>query len=357
MHTLRAKNVHTILPIAMGYLKHMGTSAPSRNGAVLQSWEPVATIYENPEQRVIFHDWRDANPFFHFYESLWMLSGRRDVNPLTRYVKRMASFSDDGKTFNAAYGYRWRAARAWGAEYVSKDGKEHEHFPWERDQLIEIAQLLRTDHTTRQCVLQIWNHELDLGTQTKDHACNIAVTFQIDPDDVLNMVVFCRSNDIIWGCYGANAVHFSMLHEYMARRIGVLVGTYTQISVNWHAYTEVFDPMYEKMMRSEKPISADEMVIRKNPYDEDVESYPISDGILDQTWDEDCRNFVTDDGKLPEKAAFKNMFFLDVAWPIVRAHGIYKDYNDIGVAIAALDDCRASDWRRACQEWLERRRQ
>jgi thymidylate synthase len=354
MHILRAKNVHMILPYAMGHLKHLGTPAPSRNGAVLQLWEPVATIYENPEQRVIFHEWRDANPFFHFYESLWMLSGRRDVSPLTRYVKRMASFSDDGETFNAAYGHRWRAARAWTGE----DHPSYAH-SWERDQLLEIAQLLKKDHTTRQCVLQIWNHELDLGTKTKDHACNIAVTFQIDPDDVLNMVVFCRSNDIIWGCYGANAVHFSMLHEYMARRIGVLVGTYTQISVNWHAYREVFDPMFEKMTQLDVDISTTDlgMIIRQNPYDTDVEAYPLSDGILDSTWDEDCRHFVTDDGKLPTKYGYKNPFFVEVAWPIVRAHDIYKDHRDIGTAIAALDECQATDWRKACHEWLERRRQ
>ena len=41
----------------------------------------------------------------------------------------------------------------------------------------------------------------------------------------LQMTVHCRSNDIIWGTYGANAVHFSILQEYVAARIGVDLGT------------------------------------------------------------------------------------------------------------------------------------
>jgi len=52
------------------------------------------------------------------------------------------------------------------------------------------------------------------------------------------MVVFNRSNDMVWGCYGANAVHFSFLHEFIGRSTGLPLGTYTQVSVNLHAYID-----------------------------------------------------------------------------------------------------------------------
>ena len=49
------------------------TRHESRNGPVLVIEEPVTVCYENPNERVLFNTRRDANPFFHLFESLWML--------------------------------------------------------------------------------------------------------------------------------------------------------------------------------------------------------------------------------------------------------------------------------------------
>jgi hypothetical protein len=50
---------------------------------------------------------RDANPFFHVMETLWMLAGRNDLPWLVRFNKRFASYSDDGgNTQPGAYGYQ-----------------------------------------------------------------------------------------------------------------------------------------------------------------------------------------------------------------------------------------------------------
>src|SRR3989304_1089903 len=108
MQVLRVRNVHEALPLGIAMLEEFGSRGESRNGSVLVMDEPVTTVYERPRERVIFWNERDANPFFHFYEGLWMLGGRNDVKSLTRFVKRMESYSDDGKTFHGAYGYRWR---------------------------------------------------------------------------------------------------------------------------------------------------------------------------------------------------------------------------------------------------------
>ena len=50
------------------------------------------------------------------------------------------------------------------------------------------------------------------------------------------MTVCNRSNDMLWGAYGANAVHMSMLQEYLASRLEIAVGEYTQISDSFHVY-------------------------------------------------------------------------------------------------------------------------
>ena len=46
---------------------------------------------------------------------------------------------------------------------------------------------------------------------------------------------------MIWGAYGANAVHMSILLEYMAARIDCAVGTYYQFSNNLHAYVDTLE--------------------------------------------------------------------------------------------------------------------
>jgi len=225
MRLIQVRNVHEAYPWALQLLKEEGVRRDSRNGPVLMVPGGVTTVYKKPCERVVFWHQRDANPFFHLYEALWMLDGRNDVAGVARYVPRMADFSDDGRIFNAAYGYAWR------------------YFFGQTDQLKIITARLRANREDRRSVLQMWN-AFDLDSTSKDVACNLAATFQRDHEGRLDLVVFNRSNDTILGCYGANAVHFSVLLEFMASEIGCEVGTYTQVSVNWHAY---LNKDYEKL--------------------------------------------------------------------------------------------------------------
>src|SRR5690606_9539658 len=80
----------------------------SRNGPVLEHRGPVATVYEKPRERVMLNATRDANPFFHLMEALWMLAGRRDVAWINQFNSNIANYSDDGVVFHGAYGHRWR---------------------------------------------------------------------------------------------------------------------------------------------------------------------------------------------------------------------------------------------------------
>lgn len=227
MIVIKARNVNDALQQGLQHLSSYGIRRDSRNGPVLLSPEPVTTVYSKPLERVLFWPERDANPFFHLYESLWMLAGRNDVEPVARFAKQMLQYSDDGKIFHGAYGYRWR------------------HW-FEFDQLKSIAASLSENKDDRRQVLQMWDPTKDLGRVGKDLPCNVSATFQINVDGALDLCVFCRSNDIVWGAYGANAVHFSFLLEYMARWIGVPVGRYSQISINYHGYLETVEPLMGK---------------------------------------------------------------------------------------------------------------
>ena len=355
MKVLKVRNVHEALVRGMDALDappavNATRLQPSRAGNTIEFTEPVTTVYTNPTERVMFWKERDANPFFHFYEGLWMLGGKNEVKEVAWFNKNMENFSDNGKVFHGAYGYRWR-----------------NHFGHTRtDQLNIIIERLKKDRSDRRCVLSIWDTEVDLDGDSLDHPCNTQVYFKVR-DDQLNMTVCNRSNDMIWGAYGANAVHFSMLHEYMAGMIGVSVGVYTQISDSLHVYEEV----YEKLKAKLPKVDAFDWPL-DNPYNT-VAPFPMVDLPKDK-WDIELQLFLTyvqaisvcrvatkDVNKVLELYKKKlimsdSYFFADVATPIVNAWHLHKVQKMTKEALEHIEKhCRATDWALACSEWLQRR--
>jgi hypothetical protein len=304
----------------------------SRGGTTLEHDGPVITTFKNPCQRVIFWEPRDANPFFHFMEGLWMLGGKDDVQSLVKYNKRMIEYSDNGITLNGAYGYRWR-------KY------------FEKDQLDIIAKRLQDDPTDRRCVLAMWDCTKDLDRDTKDTPCNTHIYFKVR-NDKLNMTVCCRSNDMIWGAYGANAVHMSMLQEYMAARIGVSVGVYNQISDSFHVYEDVYNEMEKRL--PEVDYYAMKYPMTKSPYDA-VSPYPMlsSDDDSVRTFEQDLNAF---NSLTSERWRFEHPFFIQVVQPMYSAWKLHRESNNTKGAITLLrEHCKAEDWSLACIEWLQRR--
>ena len=223
MLSITAHNVNDAYHEGLWRVKILGVEADSRNGKVKRIPGPVATTYKKPEQRMLLDPRRDANPFFHIFEGIWMLAGSRDVAWISQFNSHIHTFSDDGKHFHGAYGYRWR---------------NH----WGEDQLIWVIEHLRKEPESRRAVLQMFDPAVDQpsrGPEMKDIPCNTAIYFDI-VEGVLNMTVTCRSNDMIWGAYGANAVHMSMLQEFIARALGIRVGQYVQFSNNFHVYERHF---------------------------------------------------------------------------------------------------------------------
>jgi thymidylate synthase len=324
MLNIEVRNVHDALPVALRLLSHLGVSQSTRNGPVKRFSGPVSTAYERPMERVMFHPERDCNPFFHLYESLWMLAGRRDVKSVAHYVKRMADFSDDGKNFHAAYGHRWRR-----------------HFGL--DQLAELIKILANNPNDRRAVLQMWDSRVDLGREGKDFPCNTIATFEVDFVGQLAMTVFNRSNDIVWGAYGANAVHFSIMQEYIAASLGLVCGPYHQVSTNFHGYVTTLEPV---MMLANVKKEA-------NPYvSGEVQPFPMMpEGQA--AFDLDLDTYMAR-GPI---VGFSTAFFRKVVTPMHYAHEMYKTssvdrYTD---AIEIVSQCAATDWRKAATEWLRRR--
>lgn len=333
MKVIRARNVNDALPQAIDILLHHGHKRDSRNGPVYVYDTPVTTQYQLPRERVLLWSARDANPFFHLYEALYMLSGEARVAPLKWFVKRMETFSDNGSTFHGFYGHRWRNA-------------------FGKDQLDIILQRLRANPDDRRINLQMWSCDRDLDVNSRDIPCNTNVYFAVNVHGALDMTVCNRSNDVVWGAYGANVVHMSVLQEYMAGQLGIPVGRYWQMSNNFHGYEDTLLPLADADRTELEPL---------NPYvglsggpismyhpDEDVETLTEDIFILASNKPQDF--------EMGEGLRMLNSFFVStVMLPMIVAYKAHKarDYKE------ALSLCKlitSEDWRVACTRWMEKRR-
>jgi hypothetical protein len=288
----------------------------------------------------MLHPWRDANPFFHLIEALWMIAGRDDLKTLTRYVSTFGQFSDDGVTVPGAYGKRWRRWRAWP------------------DQLDRAVEQLRANPRDRRVVIQMWDPGIDIQrniTGSKDVPCNISA-IPFETEGKLNLTVFCRSNDMVLGAYGANAAHFSFLLCYLAARVGLDVGQYWQISVNFHAYVEnAGDPnaCWPVDWGPVDPYAMGAVL----PYPLDNE-FDLTDDRNETALQQDLLIFF-EEGPWASSTAARWPFLRKIVVPMALAHWHWKKNKGEERFTGALEILGqmppANDWRLAAVEWVERR--
>jgi len=323
----------------MRVLRENGITTTSRNGPVIRFPEPVALQYSNPRRRILDNPIRDANPFFHMFETLWMLAGLNTVAPLELYNSGMKQYSDDGVTFAAPYGYRWR--KRWG------------------DQILKVVEKLKKNPEDRRIVLQMWDPKELFKDEGLDFACNQQVLFDTRPTTIhpsgyyLDMTVTNRSNDLIYGAMGSNLYHFSFLHEFIALHTGLGLGTYYQISKNMHLYLEnpASKHCWEHMLEIEKGPKSPEEDLSLSEFGIPLEIEPY-------------RNFVNYN-KITDDVLADPSWLTTVAKPICEAYRVYKYKMLTGLdiefelriefALAALEHCKSDALGLNCEAWFQRR--
>ena len=327
MKNITVRNVSEALFIAKQAIEEEGRLVQTRNGPAYEFPCPVATTYTHPTERVLFYKERDANPFFHFMESLWMLAGRNDVDWIMQFNGRMNTYSDDGVTFHGAYGYRWRT--------------------WFNKDQLEIAQhRLLTYENDRRTVVTMWDpaYDLNMSNDGKDYPCNTQIFFSVR-NETLDMTVVNRSNDMIWGAYGANAVHMSFLQEYMAQMIGVGVGQYTQFSNNLHAYVDTLQKLegmqpqynaYELIEPSYVPYTPPALVTNPKVFDKELAMF------MEGGWED------------PTDHEYENEYLSHTAVPMYKAWELWKE-GDKETACLLSMTIGDKAWQKACYEWFTRR--
>jgi len=282
----------------------------TRNGNVKTIPCPVVLRIDRPWERVLFNPVRDANPFFHVMEFVWMMAGSNDAEWIAQFNKQMMEYADEG-ILRGAYGYRWS----------------------EGDQIRSAIRLLREDPNTRQCVLQMWDKAYDgPGAQSSDRPCNTHIYLRINVLGELEMTVCNRSNDFFWGMLGSNVVHFTLLQELIASAIGVPMGTYWVFTNNLHVYTDM--PGFKEKWEHR-------VVHDWYKYDE-VSHQPLLKR------NESFEMFMADAHQMVEDGFdfdYNTEWFRDVAHPI---HEAYLDKANRKHFISCIG---APDWNRVCSEW------
>lgn len=365
MRVLVVRNVCEALYQGVTMLQRHGRDERSRAGPVLVMPCPVTTVYEHPRERVLFSPLRDANPFFHLVEALWMLAGRRDAALLDNFVRDFGErFAETDGCIHDAYGHRWRHALGF-------------------DQLDAVVQQLSEKPESRQAVLQMWDAypdtryttnageancgEDDLLGSWRTRPCNTHVYLRIrgEPaspsssgetdEKVLDLTVLCRSNDAWWGAWGANAVHFSVLQEYLAARLDVGVGTMYQVSNNLHVYREQLIQLAERQRRGWQSLYDDRYAsvrLQPAPLVHDAETFDEEVRLLLRAYEQVQAGGDVED---PDSMLgnFHNAFLSATAWPVLMAHRHRRGAT--GESKSWLEQIDAPDWRAACTDWVERR--
>jgi hypothetical protein len=288
-----------------------GKMEHSRNGPVLTIPDPVTLTIQYPRERVITDPVRNANPFFHVMEVVWMFAGQKNVEWIAQFNSGMRNYANEGK-INGAYGHRWLVR--WG------------------DQIGTVVDILSNDPDSRQAVITMWDPVHDFAPHWKDRPCNTHVYFRVR-DGWLDMTVCNRSNDYVWGMMGANAVHLTYLFELIAAAVGLGMGRYRVFTNNLHFYTD----LYPNGPEIYKTLIIDTIYPWAN-------SYPILHPGEDlHLFLRECGHFVRGD--------FNKITCKWLKYVALPMHETYmnreKDFTD---------SILADDWQIASKRWLARNR-
>lgn len=221
---------------------------------MMDSPTPVAVEIRNPRDRVLDVVGRNNSLPAACAETLWILAGRNDVEWLKFYLPRAPDFSDDveKKFWRAGYGPR---LRRFGENTLLEPEDGVVENSCGTDQLKFVVNELKAIPNSRRAIMTLVNPEEDLEIAPvifKDFPCNLTLSFMVRGGR-LDLVVFCRSQDLIWGASGINWFEFGVMQELVANMIDIPVGTYYHVTNNLHVYDRHFKIVNNMAVLDEYP--------------------------------------------------------------------------------------------------------
>lgn len=231
-----------------------GVERKTRGKVCWELPEPAIIKITNPLSRWVTIPVRHWNVYLPYAESLWLARGRNDLEFIEFYLNRMADFSDDRKFIRGGYGPRFRCFNGNALDYQKGDSNDLSNFQMlEADQYRYVIEKFKQDPYTRQGIITVGDpakdcFEINGGIKnTKDLPCTRLLQFMRESSSSkLNLTVYMRSNDFIWGASAVNIFNYTFMQEYFARILGLEVGSYYHVANNIHYY-DVHRELVEKL--------------------------------------------------------------------------------------------------------------
>lgn len=247
MFTAEYNGINSFLVGASKLLLEQGVKRETRGKVCCELPEPFMFKITNPKARWITIPERKWNVALAYAESLWLASGRNDLEMISRYLTRMKDFSDDGVSMRGGYGPRLRKYNGNSNDYKISTSLQNSNEPCfnEIDQIRFVIECFEKDINTRQGIITIGDPTKDCfeksGSlkQSNDFPCTRSLHFMKHPtENKLNLTVYMRSNDLLWGASAVNIFNFTFMQEYIARILNIQVGDYYHIANNFHFYED-----------------------------------------------------------------------------------------------------------------------
>jgi thymidylate synthase len=184
--------------------------------------EYLTTLKLDPYYPLMNFESRKFNWKYFIGELWWYLSENTDINIINEFSSFWRDLVDEYNSVNSNYGY------------IINSRQNKSQFKWAYDALM-------ADRSTRQAIM-VFNTPAYQREGVKDFVCTMYVNFWIR-DNMLNMKVQMRSNDIFYGLQ-YDAPFFSIIHQSMylllREKYDIGLGTYYHCSDNTHYYQRHF---------------------------------------------------------------------------------------------------------------------
>lgn len=210
MHDIHVTNMRDGYIKVVDHVRTWGEEVSPRGQATLEV-QGATIVLHDPYDALPVGVGRGLNPGIAAAEAAQLIGGVSFPDLMVRISKNFKAFRDDG-TFHGAYGPRVRA------------------------QLPAVLRRLKTDPSTRQAIVVLWDPVRDTFVDgLSDYPCTISLQYFIR-DGQLEAHTHMRSNDVWWGL-AYDAFQFTQLQITMANVLGIEAGRYYHHANSLHFYT------------------------------------------------------------------------------------------------------------------------
>jgi thymidylate synthase len=172
----------------------------------------------DPQENLINTSWRKWNHDYAKLEWAWYKTGDRNPDMVAHKAPLWNTMRDENGLVFSNYGYWWKR----------------------NDQYDKMIKMLSENLMTRRAILVHYSPD-EVDDFSKDTPCNVVLNFHIDPDSKLNLTVFARSIDLVYG-FCNDQYCFSKFLLAVSKKMGPLpIGTLHYFITDLHIYERHYE--------------------------------------------------------------------------------------------------------------------